>query len=150
MSPDGPERVWRRSNERYAQCCFEERTPYENGGFMDWENVSLEARTVLFIMDGGGITAHRYITDCLVDHIVLCKPFVVPNFIFMHVNARSYAANVVRDYLAAVDIRRMNYPPHNLDLNPIEHVWNKIGKRIRKHENLSETFHEPQRAVREE
>ena len=33
-SADGRERVWRKYNKRYAQCCFDEITPYEGGGGM--------------------------------------------------------------------------------------------------------------------
>ena len=50
----------------------------EYGGGMVWGGISLEARTDLVIMERGTITALRYITDCLIDHVVPYAPFIGP------------------------------------------------------------------------
>jgi transposase len=47
------------------------------------------------------------------------------NLIFMDDNAR-----VVTQYLADHGIERMDWPSKSPDLNPIEHVWNMMGKSI--------------------
>ena len=60
-------------------------------------------------------------------------PFADDRFQLMHDNARPHIARVVNDneYLDTVQIKRMQWPARNLDLNPIEHVWNMIKRQIR-------------------
>ena len=136
-------------NERYAHYCFNEMIRYGGGGVMVWGGISLEARTGLVIMERGRIIALKYMTDSLVDYVP-CAPFVGPDFVFMYDNASPHIANVVRDYLDEVDIRRMNWSACTPDRNLIEHVWDKMGIRIRRRENVPETIQGLQRALREE
>jgi transposase len=53
--------------------------------------------------------------------------------ILMHDNARPHAASVVREYLNEVGIRRFDWPALSPDMSPIEHVWDELGRRIRRH-----------------
>ncbi|GFU16906.1 DDE_3 domain-containing protein [Trichonephila clavipes] len=45
-------------------------------------------------------------------------------------NARPHCANIVDECLQSKDITRMDWPAYSPDLNPIEHVWDMIGRRI--------------------
>ncbi|GFT82306.1 DDE_3 domain-containing protein [Trichonephila clavipes] len=51
-------------------------------------------------------------------------------FLFMDYNARPHRANNVDECFQSEDITRMDWPAYSPDLNPIEHVWDMLGRLI--------------------
>ncbi|GFV94589.1 DDE_3 domain-containing protein [Trichonephila clavipes] len=51
-------------------------------------------------------------------------------FLFMDDNALPHRANIVDECLRSEDITRMDWPAYSPNLNPIEHVWDMLGRRI--------------------
>ncbi|GFX03166.1 DDE_3 domain-containing protein [Trichonephila clavipes] len=51
-------------------------------------------------------------------------------FLFLDDNAHPHHANIVDEYLQSEDITRMDWPPYSPSLNPIEHVWDLLCRRI--------------------
>ncbi|GFY22326.1 cubilin [Trichonephila clavipes] len=49
---------------------------------------------------------------------------------WMDANARPHRARLVENMLEAETIQRMEWPAFYPDLNPIEHVWDMLGRRI--------------------
>ncbi|RZB39542.1 DDE 3 and/or HTH 28 domain containing protein, partial [Asbolus verrucosus] len=62
-SPDGRRRVWRRPGERFGQCNIVPRVSFGGGSIMAWGGISMETLTELVVVNGGAITADRYIRD---------------------------------------------------------------------------------------
>jgi hypothetical protein len=131
-SPDGCEKVWRRPGERYSQCCISPRTGYNGGSIMIWAGISLEVHIDLVFVENGAMTAHRYVLECVESHVVSYAPFIGENFLFMDDNARPpHMARIVVRYLEQVGIL-LPWSADSPDLNPIEHVWDFLGKRVRR------------------
>jgi transposase len=68
----------------------------------------------------------------------------------MHDNARPHTARIVTNYLDTVEIPRLERPARRPDMNPIEHVWDHLGRNVKKRQPLPETIQELRIALYEE
>jgi hypothetical protein len=107
---------------------------------MIWAGISLEAHTDLVFVENGAMTVHRYILERVESHVVPYAPFIGENFLFMDDNARPYMARIVVRYLEQVGIRLLPWPVNSPDLNPIEHDWDFLAKRVRRRQPRPETL----------
>lgn len=126
---DRRQKVYRRPGERYAQCNFKETVGFGGGSVMVWGGISLEAKTDLAVLEN--LTADQYITEILGPHVMPFAAGMGDAFVLMHDNARPHTARIVTEYLAEVGITVMDWPARSPDLNPIEHLWDDMGKKVR-------------------
>ncbi|GBO02153.1 hypothetical protein AVEN_203621-1 [Araneus ventricosus] len=90
----------------------------------------LDGRTPLHVFERGIVTGVRYRDEILEPYVRLFRGAVGPVFILMDDNARPHRALLVDEFLESGDIRRMDWPARSPDLNPIEHVWDVLGRAI--------------------
>ncbi|GFT48575.1 transposable element Tcb1 transposase [Trichonephila clavipes] len=120
--------IWRAPGTRYHQENTIERhlTVVQDGSF---GRSTLGSRTDLHVQSVT-MTGHIYRDDILEQHVHLFRGAMGAEFLFMDDNARPHRANIVDECLQSEDITRMDWPEYSLDLNPIEHVWDMLGRRI--------------------
>ncbi|GFW40940.1 uncharacterized protein TNCV_4369881 [Trichonephila clavipes] len=87
----------------------------------------------------------------------ILRPIVVPyvaaigdDFILMDDNSRPHRANLVEDSLFEEGIVRMEWPACSPDMNPIEHIWDALGRRVAGRQPPPQTLQELERALLEE
>jgi hypothetical protein len=68
----------------------------------------------------------------------------------MQDNARPHIARIVTEYLDEVEVRRLPWPTRSSDLNPIEHVWDMLGRRVRQHRSSPQTLQDLRNVLIEE
>ena len=82
----------------------------------------------------GNLTAHRYINEVL-------QPVLIPllqrhrnngQLTFQQDNARAHSARLTQNYLMNQRIDVLEWPSVSPDMNCIEHMWDKLGRRLRR------------------
>ncbi|GFW71870.1 transposable element Tcb1 transposase [Trichonephila clavipes] len=96
------------------------------------------------------MTGDIYWDVILEQHVRLFRGPMGAEFLFMDNNARPHCANIVDECLQSEDITCMDWPAYSPDLNPIEHVWNMLGRRIAAHQPPLTCLLELRRALLDE
>jgi transposase len=124
-------RVWRHKDTAYTPRNIQPTVPYGGASVIDWGCISHDCKPELITIQGH-LAGGQYTRDVL-------QPVVVPHFdnhplatrpVYMDDNARSHCSKAVTAYLQSETVTSVPWPAISTDLNPIEHIWNMLGRRI--------------------
>lgn len=132
---DGRVRVYRRRGERFADACVLQRNRFGGGSVMVWGGIMANRKTDLVFVQGN-LNAQGYINQVL-------RPVAVPfinahgHATLMHDNARPHTERLTQQFLNGNGVNVLPWPALSPDLNPIEHIWDALGRRVRSRHDVN-------------
>lgn len=136
---DGKIMVWRNRNEEFDPKCTVPTVKHGGGSVMVWGCFTKKGVGKLCILDR---TMDRfYYRQILEDNLLpsIQQLGLGSNFTFMHDNDPKHTSALVKDWLRNNGIQVLQWPSSSPDLNPIEHVWDVLEDRLKKHHPKNKT-----------
>lgn len=142
---DGRRRCYRRRGERFNAVNVVQRDQFRGGSVMIWGGISLHTRTRVVVVNGR-LNAQRYQNTILTPVAI---PHVQQNrrMTFMHDGAPCHTAAGTQRLLNRNQIRVLPWCSKSPDMNPIEHLWDELDRRLRRLQNQPQTVQQLQQAL---
>ncbi|GFW02177.1 paired amphipathic helix protein Sin3b [Trichonephila clavipes] len=142
--------IWREGGSHNHSSNIIERDRYGGRGVLVWGGIMLGSRTDLHIFDACSVNGIRYCNEILLPYVRLFRGAMGQQFLFLDDNAPCHHTVAAKQLLESEDIERMDWPARSPDLNPIEHVWDFLGRRLAAHTLPPVTIRELRLALQDE
>ncbi|GFY23170.1 transposable element Tcb2 transposase [Trichonephila clavipes] len=143
-------RPMRDRGNRNNPAFVHESVRFDGGAVLVYGGISIEGRTCLYIIRDGPLTAPRYSDEILRPIVVHYAAAIGDDFILMDNNCRLLRANLLEHFLFEEGITRMEWPACSPDMNPIEHVWDALGRQVAGCQPPPQTLQEQERTLLDE
>ena len=143
---DGRLGVCRLPGERFRPGCQAHRVQVGGGSVHVWGAFHNSAKSPLVLPDGylTGVLYRGILQNTLVP---FARHYFGDNYRYQDDNATPHCARVILDFLQQGNITKMEQPPRSPDCNPIEHLWDELGRAISSMDNQPQNLDELRQAL---
>jgi len=131
---EGRQYYWKKPGQSIQDHHIKPTVKHGGGSIMVWGCITSKGAGNLYRIDTN-IDAKLYkviLEEALVGSLVRYN-LEKSDIIFQHDNDPKHTAHSTKTWLSENEFNVLQWPSHSPDLNPIEHIWSKVDRQLRKY-----------------